>query len=54
MTDVLIAAKLVARGELDGSKYPTLKPVGVDAKDGVNPMDQYAEELKSVRSSLSE
>jgi HD-like signal output (HDOD) protein len=54
MTDVLIAAKLVARGDLDGSKYPALKRLGVAASDGGNPMDDYAEELKSVRASLSE
>jgi HD-like signal output (HDOD) protein len=54
MTDVLIAAKLVARGDLDGAKHPALKRLGVAASDGGNPMDDYAEELKSVRASLSE
>jgi len=54
ITDVLIAAKLFARGEMDGSKYPALLRVGVAAKDGGNPMDEHAEELRSVRASLSE
>jgi HD-like signal output (HDOD) protein len=54
MTDVLIAAKLLAKGETDGSKFPALRRVGVAAKDGILPMSQYAEELKSVRASLSE
>lgn len=54
LTDVLIAAKLLARDETDGAKYPALRRVGVAIKDGSKPMDQYADELKSVRSSLSE
>jgi HD-like signal output (HDOD) protein len=54
MTDVLIAAKLLAKGETDGSKFPALRRVGIAAKDGILPMSQYAEELKSVRASLSE
>ena len=54
LTDVLIAAKLLAKGETDGAKFPALRRVGVAAKDGVRPMEQYEEELKSVRASLSE
>jgi HD-like signal output (HDOD) protein len=54
MTDVLIAAKLVARGELDGAKYPALARVGVAATDGANPMHKHADELRGVRASLSE
>jgi HD-like signal output (HDOD) protein len=54
MTDVLIAAKVLARGETDGAKFPALRRVGVAGSDGVKPMAQYEEELKSVRSSLSE
>jgi HD-like signal output (HDOD) protein len=54
MTDVLIAAKLLARGETDGTKFPALRRVGVELKDGVKPMDQYEEELKNVRASLSD
>ena len=54
ITDVLIAAKLLARGETDGAKFPALRRVGVAMKDGVKPMEQYQEELKSVRASLSE
>ncbi len=54
MTDVLIAAKLLSRGETDGAKYPALKRVGVAKQDGALPMEQYEEEVKSVRASLSE
>ena len=54
LTDVLIAAKLLAKGETDGAKYPALRRVGVAMKDGAKPMEQYEEEIKSVRASLSE
>jgi HD-like signal output (HDOD) protein len=54
LTDVLIAAKVLARGETDGAKFPALRRVGVAAVDGANPMEQYAEELRGVRASLSE
>lgn len=54
MTDVLIAAKLLARGEADGARFPALRRVGVAMKDGARPMEQYEEEVKSVRASLSE
>ena len=54
LTDVLIAAKLLAKGETDGAAFPALRRVGVAAKDGVVPMAEYAEELKNVRASLSE
>jgi HD-like signal output (HDOD) protein len=54
MTDVLIAAKLLARGETDGTKFPALRRVGVALKDGVKPIEQYEEELKGVRASLSD
>jgi HD-like signal output (HDOD) protein len=54
MTDVLLAGKLVAKGHTDGSRFPALRRVGVALKDGVNPIEQYAEELNAVRSSLSE
>jgi HD-like signal output (HDOD) protein len=54
ITDILIAAKLLAKGETDGGKFPALTRVGVAAKDGTKPMDQYEEEIRSVRSSLSE
>jgi len=54
MTDVLIAAKLLAKGEQDGVKFPVLLRVGVASADGTNPMEQYADELRSVRASLSD
>lgn len=50
MTDVLVAAKLLARGEEDGSRFPALRRVGIT----VGAMDAHADEIKSVRSSLSE
>jgi HD-like signal output (HDOD) protein len=53
LTDVLIAAKVLAKGETDGAKYPALRRVGVAKTDGGLPMEQYEEELKSVRASLS-
>jgi HD-like signal output (HDOD) protein len=54
LTDLLMAAKLLAKGETDGAKYPCLRRLGVAMTDGVSPMQQYEEELKSVRASLSE
>ena len=55
MTDVLIAAKLVARrARRTAAKFPALRRVGVAMKDGVKPMEQYEDEMKSVRASLSE
>lgn len=54
MTDELIAAKLLTRGETDGARYPALRRVGAAMSDGAQPMEQYKEEVKSVRSSLSE
>jgi HD-like signal output (HDOD) protein len=55
LTDVLIAAKLLARGEQDATKYPALRRIGAAAGDralAVN--EEYAEELQSLRSSLTE
>jgi HD-like signal output (HDOD) protein len=49
-TDVLIAAKLYAKGEHDSARFPALRRIGL-SPDG---MATHAEELKSVRSSLSE
>jgi HD-like signal output (HDOD) protein len=55
LTDVLIAAKLLASGKQDAEKYPALRRVGVAARDkGVGVMEEYAEELRSVRSSLND
>lgn len=54
ITDVLVAAKLLAKGESDGAKFPALGRVGVAGRDGSLPMAQYEEELKNVRASLSE
>lgn len=54
LTDVLIAAKLLAKGETDGAKFPALRRVGVAQADGAAPMQQYEKEVRSVRASLSE
>jgi HD-like signal output (HDOD) protein len=50
LADLLVAAKLVQRGEQDLAKYPALRRVEIAPGD----MDQHADELQSVRSSLSE
>jgi HD-like signal output (HDOD) protein len=55
LTDVLISAKLLMRSEQDTERYPTLRRVGVAAGDrALNVMEEYAEELRGVRASLSE
>ena len=55
LTDILIAAKLVTRGEKDVGKYPALRRVGVAAADrAVSVTEEYAEEIQGVRNSLSE
>jgi HD-like signal output (HDOD) protein len=50
LADVLVAAKLVQRGEQDLARYPALRRVGIAPGD----MDKHADEIKAVRSSLSE
>jgi hypothetical protein len=50
LADVLVAAKLVQRGEQDLARYPSLRRVGIAPGD----MDKYADEVRAVRSSLSE
>jgi HD-like signal output (HDOD) protein len=55
LTDVLIAAKLLRGGNQDADRYPALRRVGVAASDrALSVMEEFAEELRSVRSSLSE
>jgi len=55
LTDVLIAAKLLRSGEQDTERYPALRRVGLAAGDrALSVMEEFAEELRSVRSSLSE
>jgi hypothetical protein len=55
MTDILIAAKLLRAGETDAAKYPSLRRVGVAAADrAMSVMEEFAEELASVRSSFSD
>lgn len=50
MTDVLIAARLVSKGEQDVARFPALRRLGI-TREG---MEQHAEEVRSVRASLSE
>jgi HD-like signal output (HDOD) protein len=50
LAEVLVAAKLVQRGEQDLKRYPSLRRVGIAPGD----MDKHADEIKAVRSSLSE
>ena len=55
MTDVLIAAKLVARGrDRMGRSFRRCGGSASPLKDGAKPMEQYDEELKNVRASLSD
>ena len=55
LTDVLIAAKLLASKRQDTEQYPALRRLGVAAGDrALGVMEEYAEELKSVRGSLSD
>ncbi len=55
LTDVLIAAKLLTSGQQEAGKYPALRRVGLAAGDrALNVMDEYAEELRSVRASFSD
>ncbi len=55
LTDVLIAAKLLAKGEQDGKRFPALHRLRIAAGDretGI--LEEFAEELRSVRASLNE
>jgi HD-like signal output (HDOD) protein len=55
LTDVLITAKLLMRNEQDCAKYPALRRVGFAAGDrALGVMDEYADELRGVRASLSD
>jgi HD-like signal output (HDOD) protein len=55
LTDILITAKLLRAGEQDAAKYPALRRVGVAAGDrALGVMEEYAEELAGVRSSLGD
>ncbi len=55
LTDILLAAKLLTRGEHDVAKYPALQRISDAAGDrALNVTEEYADELQSVRNSLSE
>lgn len=55
LTDVLIAAKLVARNEQHAAKYPALRRVALAAGQGAMTVtEEYAEEIQAVRASLSD
>lgn len=54
LTEVLIAAKLLLKGERDGARFPALRRAGVIKQDGANAMDEYADELRNIRASLNE
>jgi HD-like signal output (HDOD) protein len=55
LTDILLAAKLLTRGEHDVQTYPALRRVGLEASErALKVVEEYAQELQSVRSSLSE
>ena len=54
LSDILVAAKLLFKGETDGGRFPALRRTGVITADGGRAMEQYAEELQSVRVSLDD
>lgn len=55
LTDVLVAAKLLVKGERDGERFPALRRMRVGQTDRqTSVMEEFADELRSVRSSLSE
>jgi HD-like signal output (HDOD) protein len=55
LSDVLVAAKLLRRGEQDGARFPALRRLGVAAGSRATPvLEEFAEELKGVRSSLND
>jgi HD-like signal output (HDOD) protein len=54
LTDVLIAAKLLARGHTDEAQFPALRRVGVGAREGSVTIEGLADEVRSVRASLSD
>ncbi|HEX6999538.1 MAG TPA: HDOD domain-containing protein [Gammaproteobacteria bacterium] len=54
LTDVLIAAKLVASDRQDPERYPALRRLGIPAAEQGAVLEQYGAELESIRRSLSE
>jgi HD-like signal output (HDOD) protein len=55
LTDVLIAAKLLIRNDQDSDRFPALRRIGVAAADrALSVMEEYADELKSVKSSFGD
>lgn len=54
LTDVLVAAKLLTKGEKDGARFPALRRLGIGSDREKDLLEEFAEELQSVRSSLSE
>jgi HD-like signal output (HDOD) protein len=55
LTDILIAAKLLSSGRQDLDQFPAIRRVGVAARDkALGVMEECAEELQSVRSSLND
>lgn len=54
LSDVLVAAKLLANGKTDHNRFPALRRTGVIAADGSKAIEGYAEELRSVRVCLDD
>jgi HD-like signal output (HDOD) protein len=52
LTDVLVAAKLLARSETDGTRFPALRRLNLIASDGTNAFAPFDEEVNNVRESL--
>ena len=53
--DLLVAAKLLARGEQNGARFPALRRVGVAAGSReISVMEEFADELQSLRNALND
>jgi HD-like signal output (HDOD) protein len=53
LTDVLLAAKLLAKGEQDGAKFPALRRLGVAGREKPF-LEEYGDDVRSIRGSLNE
>lgn len=55
LTDLLITAKLLARGERDSGRYAVLRRVaGAAGEKGLAVVEEFGDEIAAVRNSLSE
>lgn len=55
LTDVLVAAKLLRKGEQEGERFPALRRLRLGKNDRETPLlEEFADELRSVSVSLSD